>query len=93
MQVELEPIPIPSGHAVGTNPALPFERPVSVDRLIRDLHASERMPGVERIFMPGEQSHAKSVAQRKDGIAIAPQLVQALDRLAEQLDIPPLRTN
>ena len=65
----------------------------AVDRLIRDLHASERMPGVERIFMPGEQSHAKSVAQRKDGIAIAPQLVQALDRLAEQLDIPPLRTN
>jgi LDH2 family malate/lactate/ureidoglycolate dehydrogenase len=65
----------------------------AVDKLIRDLRASERMPGVEHIFMPGEQSHAKSAAQRKDGIALAPQLVQGLDRLAEQLDIPPLRTN
>jgi LDH2 family malate/lactate/ureidoglycolate dehydrogenase len=51
------------------------------------------MPGVERIFMPGEQSHAKSVTQRKEGIGLPPGLVNALDRLAEQLDIPPLRTN
>ena len=65
----------------------------AVDKLIRDLRGSERMPGVERIFMPGEQSHAKSVAQRKDGIALAPSLVHTLDRLAEQLEIPPLRTN
>jgi LDH2 family malate/lactate/ureidoglycolate dehydrogenase len=43
--------------------------------------------------MPGEQSHAKSIAQREEGIAIAPQLVHTLDRLAEQLEIPPLRTN
>ena len=65
----------------------------AVDKLIRDLRASERLPGVEHIFMPGEQSHAKSVAQKKEGIALAPLLVQGLDRLAEQLDIPPLRTN
>jgi LDH2 family malate/lactate/ureidoglycolate dehydrogenase len=65
----------------------------AVDKLIRDLRGSERLPGVERIFMPGEQSHEKSLRQRKEGIAIAPQLVQTLDRLAEQLDIPPLRTN
>src|SRR6185312_8433338 len=65
----------------------------AVDTLIRDLRGSERMPGVERILMPGEQSHQKSLAQRRDGIAIAPQLVQTLDRLASELDIPPLRTN
>ena len=65
----------------------------AVDKLIRDLRNSERMPGVERIFMPGEQSQAKSVRQRKEGIAIAQALMQTLDRLAEQLDIPPLRTN
>jgi LDH2 family malate/lactate/ureidoglycolate dehydrogenase len=64
-----------------------------VDTLIRDLRASERMPGVDRIRVPGEQSHAKAVAQRKDGIAIAPQLMQTLDRLAEELELPPLRTN
>jgi L-2-hydroxycarboxylate dehydrogenase (NAD+) len=65
----------------------------AVDVLIRDLRASDRMPGVERIRMPGEQSHAKAIAQRKEGIAIAPQLMQTLDRLAEELEIPPLRTN
>jgi len=65
----------------------------SVDKLIRDLRASERMPGVDRIFVPGEQSHARAVSQRKDGIVLAPSLMQTLDRLAEQLDIPPLRTN
>src|SRR5687767_4424888 len=32
-----------------------------VDRLIRDLRGSERMPGVDRIWMPGEQSHEKRV--------------------------------
>jgi len=47
---------------------------------------------VDRIRVPGEQSHEKIVAQRRDGIAIAPGLVQTLDRLAEELDIPPLRT-
>jgi L-2-hydroxycarboxylate dehydrogenase (NAD+) len=65
----------------------------SVDKLIRDLRDSERMPGVEHIFMPGEQSQARSVRQRKEGIELAPSLMQTLDRLAEQLDIPPLRTN
>jgi LDH2 family malate/lactate/ureidoglycolate dehydrogenase len=65
----------------------------SVDTLIRDLRASERLPGVDRIRIPGEQSHEKSVAQRRDGIALAASLVQNLDRLAEDLDIPPLRTS
>ena len=65
----------------------------AVDTLIRDLRASERMPGVDRIRMPGEQSHARSVEQRKEGIAIAASLMQTLDRLAEELEIPPLRTN
>jgi LDH2 family malate/lactate/ureidoglycolate dehydrogenase len=65
----------------------------SIDKLIRELRGSQRMPGVERIFLPGEQSHEKAVRQRKEGIAIAPQLMQTLDRLAEQLELPPLRTN
>jgi L-2-hydroxycarboxylate dehydrogenase (NAD+) len=65
----------------------------SVDKLVRDLRASERLPGVEAIRVPGEQSHAKSVAYKAQGIPIAPTVMRALDRLAEELDIPPLRTN
>jgi L-2-hydroxycarboxylate dehydrogenase (NAD+) len=64
----------------------------SVDTLIRDLHASERLPGVDAIRVPGEQSHAKARAQRAEGITLAPSLMNTLDRLAEQLEIPPLRT-
>jgi len=66
---------------------------VAVDKLIRDLRASERMPGFDRIRMPGERSHEKAIAQRRDGIALPPSLMNALDRLAEELDISPLRTN
>jgi L-2-hydroxycarboxylate dehydrogenase (NAD+) len=62
-----------------------------VDRLVRDLRASERMPGVERIFMPGEQSHEKRVAQAKNGITIAPQLMQTLGDLAREIGILPLK--
>jgi LDH2 family malate/lactate/ureidoglycolate dehydrogenase len=65
----------------------------SVDMLIRDLHGSARMPGVEAIMVPGEQSHARTVAHRAGGIPIAPSLMNTLDRLAEELEIPPLRTH
>jgi LDH2 family malate/lactate/ureidoglycolate dehydrogenase len=61
-----------------------------VDTLVRDLRASERMPGVERIWVPGEQSHAKRVAYSRDGIPIPPQLLQVLDQVAADLGIAKL---
>src|SRR5450631_2134442 len=39
-----------------------------VDALVRDLRTSERMPAVDRIWLPGEQSHAKRIAHERDGI-------------------------
>ena len=62
----------------------------AVDTLVRDLHASERMPGVDRIRLPGEQSNALRVSQSKDGIALAPALFETLDRLAAETGIAPL---
>jgi L-2-hydroxycarboxylate dehydrogenase (NAD+) len=64
-----------------------------VDKLVRDLRASERMPGVDAIRVPGDRSHALAAAQRVEGIAIAASLMQTLDRIATELDIPPLRTS
>jgi LDH2 family malate/lactate/ureidoglycolate dehydrogenase len=58
-----------------------------VDVVIRDLRASERLPGVERIWMPGEQSHAKRKAALESGIAIPPGLRQSLDKIADELGI------
>jgi L-2-hydroxycarboxylate dehydrogenase (NAD+) len=51
------------------------------------------MPGVERIFMPGEQSHEKRVSQSKNGITLAPQLMKTLGDLAREIGIPPLKGN
>jgi LDH2 family malate/lactate/ureidoglycolate dehydrogenase len=59
----------------------------SVDQLVRDLRGSRRMPGVERIWLPGEQSQAKRVAYARDGIPLAPALLRSLDRLAGELGI------
>ena len=58
-----------------------------VDVVVRDLRASRRMPGVERIWMPGEQSHGKRAVTAKEGIAVAPALRKALDTVADELGI------
>jgi LDH2 family malate/lactate/ureidoglycolate dehydrogenase len=58
-----------------------------VDTVVRDLRASSRMPGVDRIWLPGEQSHAKRIEYARDGIPIAPGLMQSLDRVAADLGI------
>jgi len=65
----------------------------AVDKLLRDLRGAERMPGVERIWYPGEQSHERIAAYRREGIPVAGSVMGTLDRIAEELDITPLRTN
>ncbi|MBC5764585.1 Ldh family oxidoreductase [Ramlibacter albus] len=63
-----------------------------VDKLIRELRASERMPGVDRIWMPGEQSHAKRLANERDGIALPDALLANLHTFADDLGVPRLST-
>jgi L-2-hydroxycarboxylate dehydrogenase (NAD+) len=59
----------------------------SVDMLIDDLRQSRRMPNVDRIWLPGEQSDARRVANERDGIAIAAALLRNLDQLADELRV------
>jgi L-2-hydroxycarboxylate dehydrogenase (NAD+) len=59
----------------------------SVDRLIGDLRNSSRMPGVDRIYVPGERSHENRERHGRDGIPIATALLQGLDKLAAELGI------
>ena len=61
-----------------------------VDKLVRDIRNSERLPGVERIWLPGEQSHNKRERYASQGIPIAPTLVSELNALAAQWGIAPL---
>jgi L-2-hydroxycarboxylate dehydrogenase (NAD+) len=61
-----------------------------VDQLVRELRDSERMPGVERIWLPGEQSEAKRTTYARDGIPIAPALLTQLNTVSAQLKVPSL---
>ncbi len=62
----------------------------SVDTLVRDIRASERLPGVDRIWLPGEQSHERRQRYESQGIPIAGGLWQELQALAQDLQIAPL---
>jgi LDH2 family malate/lactate/ureidoglycolate dehydrogenase len=61
-----------------------------VDQLVRELRNSERMPGVDRIWLPGEQSHEKRERYAQSGIPLAAGLLEQLNKLADELGIDPL---
>jgi L-2-hydroxycarboxylate dehydrogenase (NAD+) len=87
--------PTNTGHAVAAiaidtfMPPAQFKR--AVDRLIRDIRNSKRLPGVARIFLPGEQSHAKFLDRRVHGVPVAKALHESLDAVARAYNIPPLQ--
>jgi L-2-hydroxycarboxylate dehydrogenase (NAD+) len=66
-------------------PPAEFKR--GVDRLIRDIRNSPRLPGVERIWLPGEQSHTKLLDRRAQGVPVPKALRESLDALARDLNV------
>jgi L-2-hydroxycarboxylate dehydrogenase (NAD+) len=62
-----------------------------VDTVIREMRASERMPGVDRVWLPGEQSHIKRQQSEREGMALPPTLLAQLDAIAAELGIPTLQ--
>jgi LDH2 family malate/lactate/ureidoglycolate dehydrogenase len=68
----------------------PAEFKKTVDGLIRDIRQSRRLPHVERIWLPGEQSHAKRLDRRAHGIPMPKALRENLDGVARELKIAPL---
>jgi L-2-hydroxycarboxylate dehydrogenase (NAD+) len=69
-------------------PVADFKR--AVDAVIRDIRVSRRLPGVERIWLPGEQSHAKMLDRRKNGVPMPKALRESLDAVARDLGVAPL---
>ncbi|MDH4191066.1 MAG: Ldh family oxidoreductase [Betaproteobacteria bacterium] len=61
-----------------------------VDDIARQMRSAERMKGVERIWLPGEQSQAKHAQRLRDGVPLAPALRRALDELAAELGVESL---
>jgi L-2-hydroxycarboxylate dehydrogenase (NAD+) len=62
----------------------------AVDTLVRDIRGSEKIPGVDRIQIPGERSEETRIARARNGIPIAPALMKALDQLADELGMKKL---
>ena len=69
-------------------PAAEFKR--YVDGVIRDIRNSEKLPGVERIWLPGEQTHTKLQDRRAHGIPMPKSLRDSLDAVARDLNVAPL---
>lgn len=61
-----------------------------MDTLIRDIRNSQRLPGVDRIRLPGEGTHIARAENEKMGIPMPPALLDALGKLAGELGIAPL---
>jgi len=86
--------PTNTGHAIiainveAFQPVAEFKK--SVDVLVRDLRGSQRLPGVDRIRLPGEGSHAARADRLRNGIPLPTPLVASLRQLAAELKIAPL---
>ena len=73
------------------SPVEAFKR--KVDQIIREMKNSRRMPGVERIRVPGEQSHATWLERSALGIPLNDTLFKDLQRLASNLGIDGLHAS
>jgi LDH2 family malate/lactate/ureidoglycolate dehydrogenase len=62
----------------------------NVDRLSREIRESERLPGVDRIWLPGEQSRLTRLKREQDGVPIPGALRATLDTLADEVGAPRL---
>lgn len=61
-----------------------------MDTLIRDIRNSQRLPGVDRIRLPGEGTHIARAENEKMGIPMPAALLDVLGKLASELGIVPL---
>jgi LDH2 family malate/lactate/ureidoglycolate dehydrogenase len=71
------------------SPVEAFKR--SVDEIIRDFRNSKRMPGIEQIRLPGEQSHATWRERSTRGIPLNDALLSNLHQVAIDLSIEGFR--
>jgi LDH2 family malate/lactate/ureidoglycolate dehydrogenase len=63
-----------------------------IDRHVRDLRGSARLPGVEAIRVPGGERQRKRDERTRSGVRLSPALLKQLDALAAELKIDPLRS-
>jgi L-2-hydroxycarboxylate dehydrogenase (NAD+) len=62
-----------------------------IDQLAADIRSSTRLPKVERIWLPGEQSNLRKVSYQQSGIPVSEGVMTELAQIAEELGIERLR--
>lgn len=62
-----------------------------VDGLVRELRNSERMPDVDRIWVPGEQSQQRRIDNERHGVPLPLALIEKLDQFSEEHSMPKLQ--
>ncbi|MBC7222379.1 Ldh family oxidoreductase [Candidatus Bipolaricaulota bacterium] len=89
-----QPKPSRLGHfflALDIQRFLPLEEFKSLaGQILRALRSAAKAPGAERIYTAGEKSHLREQEIRAKGVPLDLLLWQTLNRLAEDLDLPPL---
>jgi LDH2 family malate/lactate/ureidoglycolate dehydrogenase len=63
-----------------------------VDRHVRELKESKRLPDVDEIRMPGERRRQCREERLHDGVPLTAPLVAQLDKMAAELGIQPLQS-
>jgi L-2-hydroxycarboxylate dehydrogenase (NAD+) len=58
-----------------------------IDRHVRDLRNSRRLPGVEAIRLPGAERQARRDDRLRNGVPMLPELIAQLDKLAGELGV------
>ena len=56
-----------------------------MDELIDQIHQSPRLPGVERIYVPGEIEHDLQTRREREGVPIEESVMAQLDDLTRTL--------
>ncbi len=83
-----------TGHAIAVlNPAAFCDAEAfrdEVDRIVDELQAAARLPGVDRIRVPGEGRNETRQERRASGIPLTTELRATLDKLAAELGVPAL---
>ena len=84
-------LPSNTGQAVLALSISRFGDPVAfkrrVDAVIRDIHNSGRLPGVDAIRLPGERSWHVRQERQREGVPVPPSLRAALDKVAGDVGV------
>jgi len=59
-----------------------------MDQFIRDMRASDRAPGVQRIYVPGEIEHESAETAARLGVPVEAAVLKDLEALGRRLGVP-----